>query len=35
MRFLNFLKQVFISKFWIKAISLILATLVVILLNMR
>ena len=33
MRFLQFLKQVFISKFWIKIISLILAIVVVILLN--
>ncbi len=33
MRFLEFLKQVFISKFWIKAISLVLAVAVVILLN--
>ncbi len=35
MKFLNFLKRVFISKFWIKAICLILATLVVALLNIR
>lgn len=33
MRFLQFLKQVFISKFWIKIISLILAIVVVVLLN--
>ena len=33
MKFVNFLKNVFISKFWIKAISLILAVVVVILLN--
>lgn len=34
MKFLNFLKGVFISKFWIKAIALILAFFVVFLLNM-
>ena len=33
MKFGNFLKNVFISKFWIKAITLILAVLVVLLLN--
>ena len=33
MKFINFLKDVFVSKFWIKAISLILAVVVVILLN--
>lgn len=33
MKFAEFLKKVFISKFWIKAISLILALLVVVLLN--
>ena len=33
MKFVQFLKNVFISKFWIKAISLILAVLVVVLLN--
>lgn len=33
MRFLKFLKEVFLSKFWIKAISLLLAVFVVILLN--
>ena len=33
MKFGRFLKNVFFSKFWIKAISLILAFFVVILLN--
>ena len=33
MKFVKFLKAVFVSKFWIKAISLILAVLVVVLLN--
>ena len=33
MKFVNFLKNVFISKFWIKAMSLLLAFFVVILLN--
>lgn len=33
MKFGQFLKKVFISKFWIKAISLILAVFVVLLLN--
>ena len=33
MKFGQFLKKVFISKFWIKAISLILAMIVVILIN--
>jgi len=33
MRFLNFLKEVFCSKFWIKAIALGLAFLVTFLLN--
>lgn len=33
MRFLEALKKIFISKFWIKAISLLLAFFVVILLN--
>ena len=33
MKFLNFLKELFISKFWIKAISLIIAVFVVIILN--
>jgi len=33
MKFLEFLKNVFISKFWIKALCLILSVLVAILLN--
>ncbi len=33
MKFAEFLKKVFVSKFWIKAISLALAFVVVILLN--
>ena len=33
MKFVNFLKNVFVSKFWIKAISLLIAVFVVILLN--
>ena len=33
MKFLNFLKEVFISRFWIKALSLLMAFLVVFLLN--
>jgi len=33
MKFVKFLKDVFVSKFWIKAISLLLALFVVILLN--
>ena len=33
MKFGNFLKNVFISKFWIKAIALILAVLVVLIVN--
>lgn len=33
MKFMEFLKRTFVSKFWIKAISLILAVFVVILLN--
>lgn len=33
MKFIGFLKKVFVSKFWIKALSLILAAFVVILLN--
>ena len=32
MKFLNFLKEVFVSKFWIKALSLLLAFFVVFLL---
>lgn len=33
MKFAEFLKKVFVSKFWIKAIALLLALIVVILLN--
>lgn len=33
MKFLQFLKNVFVSKFWIKLISLLVAVLIVILLN--
>lgn len=33
MKFIGFLKKLFISKFWIKALSLLLAFFVVILLN--
>ena len=33
MKFATFLKKLFLSKFWIKAISLLLAFFVVILLN--
>ncbi len=33
MKFLTFLKNVFVSKFWIKAICLVLAFLVVLALN--
>lgn len=33
MKFGNFLKKVFVSKFWIKAITLILAVFVVLVLN--
>lgn len=33
MKFLNFLKNVFVSKFWIKAICLVLAILIVLVLN--
>ncbi len=33
MKFMQFLKKVFISKFWIKALSLLLALFVVVLLN--
>ena len=32
-KFVEFLKAVFVSKFWVKAISLLLALFVVILLN--
>lgn len=35
MKFVQFLKDVFVSKFWIKAISLLLAVFVVILLNIK
>ena len=34
MKFLDFLKKVFISRFWIKAISLILAVYVVLVINL-
>lgn len=33
MKFVEFLKNTFVSKFWIKAISLVLAVFVVVLLN--
>lgn len=33
MKFLQFLKEVFISKFWIKLITLLLAVFAVVLLN--
>ena len=33
MKFKNFLKNVFVSKFWIKAITLLLAVFVVLVLN--
>lgn len=33
MKFANFLKKVFVSKFWIKALSLVLAVFVVLMLN--
>ncbi len=33
MKFTNFLKKVFVSKFWIKALSLVLAVFVVLMLN--
>ena len=33
MKFGNFLKDVFVSKFWIKAIALILAVFVVLIVN--
>ncbi len=35
MKFVNFLKNVFVSKFWIKAISLLLATFVVLVMNIN
>jgi hypothetical protein len=34
MKFLDFLKKVFVSRFWIKAISLILAVFVVLVINL-
>ncbi len=34
MRFRNFLKNVFVSKFWIKAICLVLSVFVVLVLSM-
>ncbi len=33
MKFVNILKNIFVNKFWMKLIALILATLVVILFN--
>ena len=33
MKFLKFLKAVFVSKFWIKAITLVLAVLMILTLN--
>lgn len=33
MKFVNFLKKTFVSKFWIKAISLVLAVFVVLVMN--
>lgn len=33
MKFGNFLKNVFISKFWVKAIALVLAVFVVLIVN--
>lgn len=33
MKFLNFLKEVFISRFWIKLIAIVLAVFVTFLLN--
>jgi hypothetical protein len=35
MKFGNFLKSVFISKFWIKAITLILAVFVVLVISLQ
>ncbi len=35
MKFVNFLKNVFISKFWIKAICLIMALFVVLVMNLQ
>ncbi len=34
MKFLNFLKNVFVSKFWIKAICLLMAVFVVLVMNL-
>ncbi len=34
MKFVNFLKNVFVSKFWIKAICLLLAGFVVLVINL-
>ncbi len=34
MKFIEFLKSVFISKFWIKALSLLLALFVVLVINL-
>ncbi len=33
MKFVNFLKNVFVSKFWIKAICLVMAVFVVLVMN--
>ena len=33
MKFLNFLKEVFVSRFWIKLISIVLAVFITFLLN--
>ncbi len=35
MKFINFLKNVFISKFWIKAICLLMSLFVVLAMNIR
>lgn len=35
MKFVEFLKRVFVSKFWIKAICLVLAFLIVLALNIN
>ncbi len=34
MKFVNFLKNVFVSKFWVKAICLLLATFVVLVMSL-
>ena len=34
MKFVQFLKNVFVSKFWVKAISLLLALFVVLVINL-